>query len=187
MAGPVDAGAERIGARIRATRRARGLTLVQLAGLSDLSHSFLSQLERGHARPSMGSLERVARALGTSQVELLTAGAQPLPHRVVRAADGQRGGYGSGEARVLAGGFGAPFQTMEVTGRDTEFGHTYVHVEYEWVYVVAGRVEVALDGIVSLLEPGDSVACPPRTAHHWRSPDGGPYVLVVVKEQLQQS
>lgn len=192
MAGPVDPGAERVGARIRLTRRARGLTLVQLAELAELSHSFLSQLERGHARPSMVSLERVSRALGTSQVELLSAGSMPAdglesgPPRVVRASDGQRGGYGSGEARVLDGDVGAPFRTMEVTGTNTDFGYAYVHAEYEWVYVVTGRAEVAVAGVVSLLGPGDSMACPPHAAHHWRSPDGAPYTMVVVKEQLRQ-
>ena len=50
MATPVDDGAQQVGERIRATRHARGLTLVQLAELCELSHSFLSQLERGHAR-----------------------------------------------------------------------------------------------------------------------------------------
>ena len=46
---------------------------MRLAELSGLSHPFLSQLERGHARPSMVSLERIARALGSSQLELIAA------------------------------------------------------------------------------------------------------------------
>ncbi len=70
----VDEQALRIGSRIRELRRRRGLTLVRLAERTDLSHPFLSQLERGHARPSMVSLERIATALGTTQVELLAAG-----------------------------------------------------------------------------------------------------------------
>ena len=192
MATPVDDGAQQVGERIRATRHARGLTLVQLAELCELSHSFLSQLERGHARPSMNSLERVARALGTSQVELL--GAAPARRsrsaragRVVRASDGRRGGYGGASARVLDGDQGAPFQALEVVGTNTDFGHAYVHAEHEWVYLVSGTVEVALDGAVSTLRPGDSLSCPPEVAHHWRSRDGSPYVLVVEKEQLRQS
>ena len=58
-----------LGSRVRALRTQRGLTLVQLAALADLSHPFLSQLERGLARPSMASLEKIASALGTSVVE----------------------------------------------------------------------------------------------------------------------
>lgn len=185
-----------IGARIRATRHARGLTLVQLAELCSLSHPFLSQLERGQARPSMASLERIARALGTSQVELLSpvgapsqtppAGDHDDAAGVLRASAGRRGGYGAATARVLFDG-GAPFQSLEVSGANTDFGHAYVHAEHEWIYVVGGRVEAQLDGVGTLLGPGDSLACPPEVAHHWRSPDGRPYVLVVVKEHLPRS
>ena len=41
----------------------RGLSLVRLAEITDLSHPFLSQVERGHARPSISSLQRIAVAL----------------------------------------------------------------------------------------------------------------------------
>ena len=187
-----EGGSARIGERIRAARHARGLTLVQLAEMCSLSHPFLSQLERGQARPSMASLERIARALGTSQVELLSPAPPRAPgHRggggpVLRASAGRRGGYGAATARVLFDA-AAPFQALEVVGTNTDFGHAYVHVEHEWVYVVSGRVELRLAETVSLLESGDSIACPPEVAHHWRSPDGQPYVLLVVKEHLRES
>ena len=87
------AGPDRVGERIRALRRARGLTLVQLAGLADLSHPFLSQIERGLARPSLASLERIAHALGASQVELLTfaePGDVDAAPSVLRAGEGAR-------------------------------------------------------------------------------------------------
>lgn len=67
--GVIDRQAEGIGARIRERRLARGLTLVQLAGIAELSHPFLSRIERGRARPSMVSLERIARAIGSSRIE----------------------------------------------------------------------------------------------------------------------
>ena len=66
---------ERIGRYVRMLRRARGLTLMQLAALADLSQPFLSQLERGQARPSMASLGRIAHALGSSQLELISGAA----------------------------------------------------------------------------------------------------------------
>ncbi|MBZ5738449.1 helix-turn-helix domain-containing protein [Nocardioides mangrovi] len=187
---PDTRDARALGERIRAARHARGLTLVQLAELSSLSHPFLSQLERGQARPSMSSLQRIAHALGTSQVELLAVPDTSPPGdddpRVLRATAGRTGGYGAAHARVLYDA-AAPFQTLEVAGSNTDFGQAYVHVEHEWVYVVSGRVEVRLDGEVSLLAPGDSLACPSEVAHHWRSPDGRPYLLVVVKEHLRRS
>ena len=67
----------RLGARIRSFRLARGLTLVELARLAGLSHPFLSQLERGLAQPSLGSLRRIALALETSPIELIAAAEEP--------------------------------------------------------------------------------------------------------------
>jgi transcriptional regulator with XRE-family HTH domain len=52
-----------LGARVRALRRERGLTLKGLGRLAGLSHPFLSQVERGLARSSVTSVERIAAAL----------------------------------------------------------------------------------------------------------------------------
>jgi transcriptional regulator with XRE-family HTH domain len=55
-----------LGGAIRAGRRLLGMTLVEVAGSAGLSHPFLSQLERGLARPSMRSLTAIAATLGTT-------------------------------------------------------------------------------------------------------------------------
>ncbi|TIC81930.1 helix-turn-helix domain-containing protein [Nocardioides sp. GY 10127] len=185
---PVEDDAGRLGERLRALRRARGMTLVQLAELAGLSHPFLSQLERGLARPSMASLERISRALGLSQVELLTFADQPAPSAsptVLRGPQGVHGRYGEGEARLLMEPGSAAFSPMEVTGENTEWGHTWSHAEAEWLYVVLGHVEVELGDTLETLSPGDSAVCPGGTPHRWRSADGDLYRLIVVKEQLR--
>ena len=55
-----------LGPNIRRQRKLRGLTLKQLSEKTGLSVSFLSEMERGLAQPSMASLRKVAQALGTS-------------------------------------------------------------------------------------------------------------------------
>lgn len=176
---------DRVGERIREMRKSRSLTLVELAERCDLSHPFLSQLERGLARPSMASLERIARALGTSQVELLTPDdprrAPSTPPSVVRADEGIVGPYAEGHARLLVDS-GRPFRPMEFEGKNTEFGDAFVHAEDEWVYVITGMVEVELGSTRHTLTAGDSVYYPGGTAHRWRSLDGSPIRLVIVKE-----
>src|SRR3982750_3021999 len=114
----IDEQASQVGARIRALRRARGLTLEELGALCELSHPFLSQLERGRARPSMVSLERIARALGSSQLELL-AGGDDTASLLVRATEGTRGHYGEGEARMLVHGT-RRFHPMEFRGSNLQ-------------------------------------------------------------------
>ena len=68
----LDDEALALGTRIRERRRALGLSLVRLAAMTDLSHPFLSQVERGHARPSVTSLQRIAAALGVDAGWLFT-------------------------------------------------------------------------------------------------------------------
>lgn len=181
-----ELGARRLGARVRALRHARGLTLVQLAELAELSHPFLSQLERGLARPSFGSLEKIARALGSSQLELL-ADDEPeadaaVPH-VMRADEGNRGPFGEGEARLLVPG-GARLRPMEMTGENPEYGQEFTHDEAEFLYVLEGVVEVELDASTRhRLAVGDALYVPGGVAHHWRSPDGARFRVLVVKER----
>ena len=189
----VDGQSRRIGAHIRTLRRARALTLVQLAELTGLSHPFLSQVERGHSRASMVSLEKIATALGTSQVELLAAGAEqtrsPDDRRpeVLRADEGARGPFSSGEARLLVHGGAHAFEPLEWVGENTDLGPYFEHHEDEFLYVLGGSVLLDLGGAdaeagVLQLGPGDSAYYRGGTPHRWCSPDGSRFHLVVVKE-----
>gem|GEM_PF-211436 len=185
----VDEQAQRIGGRIRELRRARGLTLVQLAGIAGLSHPFLSQLERGLARPSMVSLGRIAHALGTSQLEIIAAAEDEVesvdqpPTVLVRADEGTRGPYGEGFGRMLVHG-NRRFHPMEFTATNTEPGEFYLHDEDEFIHVVEGVVAVELEGgRTEILRPGDSLYYVGGTPHRWRALDAGGYRLFIVKEK----
>jgi transcriptional regulator with XRE-family HTH domain len=53
------------GARVRALRRARGLTLKQMAGALDISQAYLSALEHGHrGQPSPALVVQVCEYFG---------------------------------------------------------------------------------------------------------------------------
>jgi transcriptional regulator with XRE-family HTH domain len=52
---------QNLGERLKALRNERGLTLVQLGQAVDLSASYLSQIERGIAMPSLPRLAALAR------------------------------------------------------------------------------------------------------------------------------
>lgn len=60
---PLQTAAE-LGAVLRAQRKAQGLTLEQLSGLSGLGMRFLSELERGKATAELGKTLKVAQLLG---------------------------------------------------------------------------------------------------------------------------
>ncbi len=54
----------RVGLRVRAVRRARGITQEELGGLIGRSTDAVSNLERGVNLPSFETLERLSRELG---------------------------------------------------------------------------------------------------------------------------
>lgn len=55
----------RIGEKLRKLRLSKGLTQEELAERTDLSRSFISQLESDKTSPSIDTLERILEALGT--------------------------------------------------------------------------------------------------------------------------
>jgi len=55
---------ENIGQRIRQLRESRGMTQSQLQARSRVSRSYLSRIESGQMTPSLGTLEKIAEALG---------------------------------------------------------------------------------------------------------------------------
>jgi len=59
-----------LGARIRALRKGRSLTLRQLANKTALSVSLISQIELGKSAASVATLRKLATALGVSLSEL---------------------------------------------------------------------------------------------------------------------
>lgn len=177
-----------LGGAIRKLRKSRGLTLVQLAERAALSHPFLSQLERGLTRPSMPSLHRIARALGTTQQALMATATVPHPDgsadsvHLVRAGEGLPVANRGGTARML----GAPAYSVhpvEYTGIGERFGDYYDHPGDEFVFVVSGEIEIDLqtaDGLrLHQLGPGDSICYPGGTPHRWRAVGDGSLVRLL--------
>ena len=71
-----------IGERLRAARRARGLSLRELAARLSVSPSLISQIERGRANPSVSTLYALVSELDVSLDELLfndRRGPEPTP------------------------------------------------------------------------------------------------------------
>lgn len=71
-----------LGSRIRLERKRKGMTLQQLADASAISTSFLSQIERDLAKPSVGTLHSVAEVLETTIADLFVEPTGPRQARV---------------------------------------------------------------------------------------------------------
>src|SRR5690348_2095617 len=59
-----------LGGRIREARRRRHMSGRELAGLADVTPSFISQIELGQATPSVSTLFRITQALGIDMGDL---------------------------------------------------------------------------------------------------------------------
>jgi transcriptional regulator with XRE-family HTH domain len=148
-----------LGARVRELRRERGLTLKALGRSAGLSHPFLSQLERGLARPSVGSVERIATALNVPVAALWSA-RRPEAAEVVRAQPGDtvRDLWSDGAMRVREWTGGERAWPAEA---DTTSGEVLL-------YVVRGAIEVDLDGAQHVLSAGDAMKFDGAVPHRVR-------------------
>lgn len=156
-------------------RVAAGLSLRGLAAAAEVSPSFVSQFEHDLTRPSIGTLHRIARALGTTAQALLaeSSGAEAADGVVVtRAGASQEVQHDAdpadGVVRSISGGPGSPFHAMDITGAPRDFGDAYQHDGHELLVVVEGPVEVEVDGARHRLETGDSITYPAALPHQTR-------------------
>ncbi|MDH4117067.1 MAG: XRE family transcriptional regulator [Acidimicrobiia bacterium] len=171
-----------LGGRIRERRRSLGLTLVELAGATDLSHPFLSQIERDQAKPSMASLRRIAGALGVSEAALLAPSTASRVD-VIRSGEGEviynaEDDPRTGWSRVVASSNGVVVQ--EFADGPFDFLDPYSHTGDESLYVVAGRLEVLLEGDAPIeLGTRDTVTYPGARPHQIRVLEPGTRFLMI--------
>jgi len=62
---------ERFGKVVKEFRAAQGWSQEQLAGRADLNRSYLGEIERGSAMPSLATVVKLASALGVSPSALV--------------------------------------------------------------------------------------------------------------------
>jgi transcriptional regulator with XRE-family HTH domain len=147
-----------LGGRVRSLRRQRGLTLKELGAAAGLSHPFLSQVERGLARPSVTSVERIAEALSVP-VPHLWAPPRGREEVLLRRAEG------SGLRELLAAGPAV----HEWSGGSRRWpAEAEGHAGDVLVYVARGALDVDLDGTVHELEEGDAVVFDGTTPYRLR-------------------
>lgn len=173
-----------LGERIREIRHSHSLTLVQLAERTGLSQPFLSQVETGRARPSFESVDRIARALGTTQIELFAALAGvPSDPEDDQQILGSSGPFAEGNVRVLAP-TARSLSPVEFTAQNSDFGEYFVHEEEEFVYVIEGVLDVDAAGRSLRRVAGESFFLPSGLSHRWRSATGASYRVLSIKEKL---
>lgn len=180
-----DASAAReLGHRIREVRRSKGMTLRHAADEAGVSESFLSQVERGLANPSVASLRRIADAMN-EQVASFFVGDAPSG-MVVRAKERRRLVHPMGmlEDYLLTPQSARRLQVIYcVVGAGEGSGKEhYTHVaDEECVVVLSGRLEVGIGDETYRLETGDTLLLDPKSPHGFYNPGPEPATMLWVQ------
>jgi len=177
----------RIGAQLRAARLAARMSIAEVAEQAGLTKGFVSKLERDLANVSVASLIRLCDALGVSVGSLF----QAPKGEVVRHDARPPINFGgrkmteylltpSGEKRVQA-----ILSDIEPGGGSGKEPYP-LPADVEFVFILAGQLEVTVAGEQITLEQGDAFTFPANMEHTFRAPPqvGRVQVLWVISPAL---
>ena len=163
-----------LGSTIRRLREERSLSLKEVALRSDLTPSFLSQVERNLTSPSVASLRKVAQAFGVPLTALFQGPPMPENH-VVRRKDRRQLIHPRRQWRDylltpnLTGKLQVILSVIEPGGGSGD--EAYAHdSDEECVVILRGRLEFWVGSDWYLLEEGDSIVFESRIPHRNSNP-----------------
>lgn len=173
-----------LGADIRALRKARGLTLTDVAGMLDKSVGWLSQVERDLSEPSISDLRQLAQCLGVPMSMLFAHSGVPADEHgyIVRA--GSRRPMGSGEEglieELLSPDLTDDFEMVHSTFQPrSKMQKPADRPTQEVGYMISGRLDLMIDDRAFTIGPGDSFRIK-HQPYQWANPYDEPAVAVWV-------
>lgn len=164
-----------VGLNLKRLRSGRGWSMDDLAARSQVSKAMLHQIEIGKSVPTIAVAWRIANGLQVPFSDLLTcakAGNDVLLRR--------------GEAKYLTNASGtfssralfpfdgpartAEFYELRIRAGGVETAAAHAHGTREHLALVAGTVEVEVDGTRHGMEPGDCLVFAADRPHSYRNP-----------------
>jgi len=158
----LDAVLDAVAPRLRALRTRRGLTLAELSEQTGISVSTLSRLESGGRRPTLDLLIRIAGVYRASLDDLVGAPQIADPRVAPRPF------YRGGRAIIPLTRSNPDLHAfkMVLPGHPPDAPvEQRAHEGYDWIYVLSGRVRLALGDEEIVLEPGEAAEFDTRTPH----------------------
>jgi DNA-binding transcriptional MerR regulator/quercetin dioxygenase-like cupin family protein len=158
-----------IGTHLRQLRAKRRLSLAQVARAVGISVGFLSALERSQMSGSVGTLRKLARFYKTSILDFFdtqearSLQVRPGERKVLDAGPGVR-------MELLAWGNTVMEPHLFRVAPGSGSGDSYTHEGEEFLYVLRGELQIAVNEDEYRLKPGDSFYFESATPHHWKNP-----------------
>jgi DNA-binding transcriptional MerR regulator/quercetin dioxygenase-like cupin family protein len=158
------------GLRFRRLRQRRSLSLAQVASATGVSVGFLSALERGQMRASIGTLRRIARYYRTNILSFFEPAKdnskliRPKERKILETTKGVR-------MELLAWGNTAMEPHLFRIKPGGGSGESYTHEGEEFLHILRGQFEIWLNTDEHYrMKPGDSLYFQSSTPHRWRNP-----------------
>jgi transcriptional regulator with XRE-family HTH domain len=186
---PAEAPAseQSVGDLLREARARQGLSVRALAARAGCSPSFISQVERGQASPSISSLERLVQALGLTLGDFFRA--TRLPVTVVRSHERATvtNAWSQAQIEALGPGVGHALEPMMIVlapgGRSGS--PPYALDSEVFALVFEGDVLLTLGETAHRLARGDAATFPAETPHRWENMGGDVARVVVVSSRAR--
>jgi transcriptional regulator with XRE-family HTH domain len=160
-----------LGARLRALRQDRDLTLDALAEAAGLDKGYLSRLERGLKNPSIATVLRLSEALEVPVAELFGESLAEHAVRVTRARDrlsvSPAGAAAHGIEALSRDGAALEAFVLHPAAEFSDEGHAE-HAGEELFFVLHGTVELRFADRGFVLEAGDCAQFPGHHPHRIR-------------------
>jgi transcriptional regulator with XRE-family HTH domain len=166
-----------VGGRLRALRRARGLTLAGLATATGVSESTLSRLESGQRRPTLELLLPLARIHDVPLDDLVGAPRTGDPR--VHLKPVSRHGMTFVPLSRQPGGVHA-FKMIIPSRPEPLEPAPQTHEGFEWLYVLSGRLRLVVGERDLTLPPGEAAEFDTSLPHWLGSADGGAVELLIL-------
>lgn len=172
-----------VGAKLRALRKRRGMTLQAVSCAAGVSVGHLSQLERDITSPAVKTLHDISVALGVGiswffeEAEDESVDSKYVvrqsERRRIHFADGIDDYQLNSRSVTQLGLLYCVFEPGASSGREA-----YTHAGEEAGYVVSGTLDLWIDEEQTTLRPGDSFSFPSECRHRYANPGTEPAVVI---------
>ena len=176
--------AKTLGADLRTLRKARGLTLSELADRLGRSVGWLSQIERDLSELAIDDLRRIAKVLDVPMSILFGQSSAPAHEAGLVVRKGARRPIGSNATglveELLSPDLTDDFEMVHSTFKPhSQIGETVTRPTQEVGYVISGKLDLEIDGRAFTIHPGDSFRIRGEP-HRWSNPYDEPCVAIWV-------
>ena len=178
-----DAVSVNVGERLRELREARNTSMRALATRSGLSANALSMIERGKASPSVGTLYKLADALGVSITSFFGSDAERKQVVFLKADERTRMSFTRGVFEGLGGeqfvGRVEPF-LLTLESNANSGPRSMTHTGHEFVFCLRGELEYQVERQLYKLAAGDSLLFAAHLKHRWKNLGGTVVTALII-------